>query len=137
MDFRSKVAQNSGMGQFQSGQPKPSGSGRKRGSKNKKSLELEAAFSCAGLDVPSRLVELLPSLSPDRQADILLDLMAYLYPGCTFGDDRSSPRNQAQNERRLDRYPKSMGRNNRPPKRNENTCYEGSPSAGKNARSTR
>lgn len=38
------------------------------------------ALSTGGLDVPQRLINLLPNLSNEKQADVLLNLMAYLYP---------------------------------------------------------
>ena len=41
---------------------------------------LQELLQDLGCDVPQRLVTLLPQLSPEKQADILLELMQYLYP---------------------------------------------------------
>lgn len=68
------------MGKFQAGQQKPRGSGRKQGSRNKRSEHIETTLRIIGLNVPERILELLPQLSVDKQADVLLNLMAYLYP---------------------------------------------------------
>jgi hypothetical protein len=74
------VAQNSGMGKFQNGSQKPAASGRKKGTPNKKTLVLSETLETLKLDVPTRLNELLPLLSYEKQADVLLELMSYLYP---------------------------------------------------------
>lgn len=68
------------MGRFQPGQEKPIGSGRKRGSPNKRHEHIVDALSAVGLNVPERLFQLLPELSIEKQADVLLSLMVYLYP---------------------------------------------------------
>ncbi|MGZ3775201.1 MAG: hypothetical protein ACXVCY_15020 [Pseudobdellovibrionaceae bacterium] len=68
------------MGQFQLGQIKPPGSGRKKGTPNKKSQSLSEILNAHDFNVPEKLIELLPQLSAERQADLLLDLMGYLYP---------------------------------------------------------
>lgn len=68
------------LARFQPGQEKPTGSGRKRGTRNKRSQHLIDALDNLGVDVPGRLAELLPRLSPEKQADVLMGLMGYLYP---------------------------------------------------------
>lgn len=68
------------MGQFQPGQPKPERSGRKAGTPNKKSQHLGVALDAVGLNIPEKLMELLPQLSAEKQADVLLNLMSYVYP---------------------------------------------------------
>nr|BFD58107.1 hypothetical protein CKG001_02140 [Bdellovibrio sp. CKG001] len=68
------------MAQFKCGQEKPSGSGRKKGTPNKKSQLLEDIFASNNFNVPEQLISLLPKLSPDKQATILLSLMDYIYP---------------------------------------------------------
>src|SRR4051812_48532875 len=80
MDFCTKVVKNRGMGQFQPGQLKPFGSGRKKGTANKKTLALEEALASHGIDPIGQLAAALPQLSPDRRAEVLLDLVSYLYP---------------------------------------------------------
>lgn len=64
--------------------PRPTGlpktGGRKSGTPNKKTALLHEALEAQGLDVPGRLAKLLPQLEPEKQADVLLELMSYLYP---------------------------------------------------------
>lgn len=59
---------------------KVEGSGRKRGTPNKKTVVLSALFESKGIDIPLKLLELIPQLTPEKQADILLNLLPYLYP---------------------------------------------------------
>lgn len=54
--------------------------GRKLGTPNKKTLVLQSVTDALNLDVPRRLGELLPELDPAKQADVLLELMSYIYP---------------------------------------------------------
>ena len=68
------------MGRFQIGQEKVRGSGRRKGTPNRRTECLDELIAATGESVPERLLLLLPQLSLDRQADVLLDLMAYLYP---------------------------------------------------------
>jgi hypothetical protein len=63
---------------FKRGQPKMGG--RKKGTPNKQTALLKDALDELSVDVPKRLAELLPKLEPSKQADVLLDLMGYLYP---------------------------------------------------------
>ena len=68
------------MARFESGQPKPKGSGRKRGTPNHKSKSLEESLLKIGLDVPAELAALLPELAPEDRVQALLQLMSFLYP---------------------------------------------------------
>jgi len=68
------------MASFQVGQSKPKGSGRKEGTPNKRSQNLAEALDSLNFNIPEKLVQLLPKLSPEKQVDILIDLMGYLYP---------------------------------------------------------
>lgn len=68
------------MGQFKPGQQKPAGSGRKRGAPNKRTLDLESTLARHGLDVVGKIAEILPSLPAEKQADVLIDMMSYLFP---------------------------------------------------------
>jgi hypothetical protein len=52
--------------------------GRGKGTPNRKTVTLHDALS--DLDVPKRLIELIPTLEPAKQADVLVQLMSYLYP---------------------------------------------------------
>jgi hypothetical protein len=85
------------MAQFQEGQEKPEGSGRKVGAPNKKTMQLHAVFEELGLSVPERILELLPKLTPIEQTKVLLELMPYLYPKrkaveiSSFSDDKFKP----------------------------------------------
>jgi hypothetical protein len=54
--------------------------GRRAGTPNRRSVMLHELLQSLDCDVPKRLVALLPELSPERQADVLLELMQYLYP---------------------------------------------------------
>ncbi len=54
--------------------------GRKKGTPNKKSINLQDSLESNGLSVVERLTELLPQLAIEKQADVLLSLMPYLHP---------------------------------------------------------
>ena len=54
--------------------------GRTRGSLNKKTKELHEILQAAKVNVPELLIEMLPKLDVEKQADVLLKLMSYLYP---------------------------------------------------------
>lgn len=56
------------------------GSGRKKGTPNKKTLVLTEILESLDCDVTQKLTELLPQLNPEKQADVLLELMSYLFP---------------------------------------------------------
>lgn len=56
------------------------GSGRKKGTPNKKTLVLSEILDSLDCDVPSKLIEILNQLEPEKQADVLLELMSYLFP---------------------------------------------------------
>jgi hypothetical protein len=58
----------------------PKTGGRKKGTPNKKTQDLEATLTRLGVDVPTRILEMLPQLEPDKQIDVLMGFMAYLYP---------------------------------------------------------
>ncbi len=64
--------------------PRPQGlaktGGRKKGSLNKRTLVRKEVTEALGVDVPQRLAELLPQLEPEKQADVLLELLSYIYP---------------------------------------------------------
>lgn len=74
------MAEYSGMSKFQRGSQRPAASGRKKGTPNKKTLVLSESLDALKLDIPARLNELLPLLTYEKQADVLLELMSYLYP---------------------------------------------------------
>ncbi len=68
------------MGKFINGQEKPTGSGRRKGTRNKKSEALEAILDSLGFNLVDELIKRLPKLSPEKQADIILGLMPFVYP---------------------------------------------------------
>ncbi|OFZ15713.1 MAG: hypothetical protein A2Z20_08960 [Bdellovibrionales bacterium RBG_16_40_8] len=75
--------------------------GRKRGTPNARTVMLGEALAILECDVPKRLVELLPRLEPDKQADVLLELMKYLYPKRTdIGSGDNSPNHIIQDNRK-------------------------------------
>lgn len=63
---------------------KPLGSqktgGRQKGTPNKKTLCFEDSLAKHNIDVVEQIAQVLPELSTDRRADVLLNLMAYLFP---------------------------------------------------------
>jgi len=62
------------------GRTKSKTGGRKPGAPNRPSLELQEALTELGLDLPQRIVALLPKLAPKAQVDVLLKLMDFIYP---------------------------------------------------------
>jgi hypothetical protein len=68
------------MGKFEPGQAKPPRSGRATGTRNKRGQELAVTLEDLKFDVPSRLATLLPKLTLEKQAEVLMGLMGYLYP---------------------------------------------------------
>jgi hypothetical protein len=56
------------------------GSGRQKGTPNKKTLILSEILDGLNCDVPQKITELLPAMPPEKQADVLLELMTYLFP---------------------------------------------------------
>ena len=63
---------------------KPLGSektgGRKKGTPNKKTIGLENALANHNIDLVEQLAQLLPQLAVDKRADVLLNMMSYLFP---------------------------------------------------------
>jgi hypothetical protein len=47
---------------------------------NNKTILLKSITEELGIDVPRLIGELLPQLEPAKQADVLLELMSYIYP---------------------------------------------------------
>ena len=80
LPYQAKVAENSDMSQFKPGQEKPLGSGRKSGIPNKKTKVLAEILENNNFDLTERLLKLLPKLKPEKQAEILLELMTYVFP---------------------------------------------------------
>lgn len=56
------------------------GSGRQKGTPNRRTQRLAEVLEEGGINVPLRLLRILPKLPPEKQADVLLGLMPYLYP---------------------------------------------------------
>jgi hypothetical protein len=54
--------------------------GRQKGSLNKSTLMLRESLDLLKLNVPEKLAELIPQLPIEKQADVLLKIMPYLYP---------------------------------------------------------
>jgi hypothetical protein len=67
-------------GTFKPGCPRPPNAGRKKGTPNKATQQLREILDAEGLDPAKKLAELLPNLTPEKQADICLKLMDFLYP---------------------------------------------------------
>jgi hypothetical protein len=54
--------------------------GRKKGTPNKRTEALRDLFAKKDFCVPERIIELLPTLEPAKQIDVLVQLMGYLFP---------------------------------------------------------
>lgn len=87
------------MALFKKGQPKPPNSGRKPGSKNKKTL-LKAQVFLAERDFHpvEKIIQILPKLSPKDQADVLLELLQYLEPKRKAQEVPDMPKESEQEE---------------------------------------
>lgn len=68
------------MSKFEPGQEKINNSGRKKGTLNKNSKHLADVLESIGFNIPEKLVEILPQLTIEKQADVLINLMSYIYP---------------------------------------------------------
>ena len=58
----------------------PKTGGRKKGTPNKSTESLQAAFDKLDFNLPAQVTELLPQLAIDKRIDILMSLMGFLYP---------------------------------------------------------
>lgn len=58
----------------------PKTGGRKKGTPNKNTLGLIEALDANGLSIIDHLTKILPKLKPDKQADVCLALMGFIYP---------------------------------------------------------
>lgn len=75
-----KVTKNNG-GKFQPGQKRPENAGRKAGTPNKKTINLEAKLEEKGLDVATEMIHLFNECQdPSLKYNILKELMKYVYP---------------------------------------------------------
>lgn len=54
--------------------------GREKGTPNRKTFLLHEFFESVKFDLPLEIIKLLPTLPPEKQADVLMGLMSYLYP---------------------------------------------------------
>lgn len=68
------------MAKFQEGHVKPENSGRQKGVPNRKTLILKDALDQLGHDLPTKISEILPSLSVEKQMEVYLELMQYVFP---------------------------------------------------------
>lgn len=58
----------------------PKTGGREKGTPNRRSLDLAEQLESAGLNVPSEIAKIVPQLNPSESADVLLELMVFLFP---------------------------------------------------------
>lgn len=58
----------------------PKSGGRKKGTPNWKTQDLEETLHRLGVNVPEQIVALLPELPPEKRVSVLMDFMAFLYP---------------------------------------------------------
>lgn len=89
------------MGQFQPGQGKPPGSGRRRGTPNRNTTGLQEALNRYGVDVVAQLTALLPQLDTDKRANVLLNLMDFLYPKRKAVEQRIEVRPKSEEAKEL------------------------------------
>ena len=61
--------------------------GRVKGTPNQRSLLFEEELRRLEFDLPSRILDLLPELSPDKQMDAMLRLMEFVFPKRRLSDD--------------------------------------------------
>ncbi len=54
--------------------------GRKKGTPNKKTQELQEFFNSVDFSIPEVIMKILPSLKSDKQIDVLLKMMEFVYP---------------------------------------------------------
>jgi hypothetical protein len=54
--------------------------GRIKGTPNKSTQNLVEVLDSLEFSIPDRLLKLMPSLSPEKQADVLMGLLRYIYP---------------------------------------------------------
>jgi len=58
----------------------PKTGGRRKGTPNRRTLDFQSSLNEQGIDLVAEIRNLLPVLSPDQKASVILDLLAYLYP---------------------------------------------------------
>ena len=58
----------------------PKTGGRQKGTPNKKTADLQSTLINLGFDLLDEIVKTIPDLKPDKKADVLLELMGFLYP---------------------------------------------------------
>jgi hypothetical protein len=63
---------------FETGKQKTGG--RMAGTPNKRTTQLIETLDGLNIDLPTKILELLPTLLPEKQVDVLLHLMPYVYP---------------------------------------------------------
>lgn len=54
--------------------------GRKKGTPNKKTIELKEFFDSADVCLPEMVLDLIPKLNDSKKVDTLLRLMEFIYP---------------------------------------------------------
>jgi hypothetical protein len=63
---------------FEQGQQKTGG--RRSGTPNRRTNVLSDILDELNIDLPTRIFEILPTLTPEKQIDVLLQLMPFMYP---------------------------------------------------------
>ena len=67
-------------GQFKKGQPRPPNAGRRAGVPNRLTRNLGEVFENRGVNPAERLLDLMPSLDPAKQADLWMRLLDFVWP---------------------------------------------------------
>ena len=80
--------------QFKTGQKKPSGSGRLRGTPNKKTQDLVQTLEKLGIDPLKIISEEIGNLSPEKRINSAFELMKYIYPTRKSVDANPTPESE-------------------------------------------
>lgn len=67
------------MSKFELGQSKPEGSGRKKGTPNRRDTLLRDLLADKGVDVAESIINLLPELPPAKRVEVLISLLPFTY----------------------------------------------------------
>lgn len=68
---------------FKKGDPRPEGSGRKKGTPDKKSILVREILESHGINLVEQIIVRLPKLKTEEQVKALIQLIPYCYPKLT------------------------------------------------------
>jgi len=76
--------------------------GRKKGTPNKKTIELKEFFDSVDFCIPEEISKTLPSLEPEKKVEVLLKLMEFIYPKRKALEVNQTVRNEGSQSRQID-----------------------------------